>query len=87
VLAKRIDMSQEAIRRDLEQEKAPGFEKTRLYSRVYALAEKAIGKPVPRAVVPKIPLHSPKITRNLTSEWFANRVESRYQACLQRLAL
>ena len=84
VLAKRLDLSNEAIRRDLEGEKAPAFEKSRLYARVFDLAEKASGKPVPRAVLPQIVLHSPKITRNLTSDWFANRVEVRYQACLKR---
>jgi hypothetical protein len=56
-----------------------------LYGRVFALADRLTGMPAPRAVVPKIPLSSPKITRNLTSDWFANRVESRYQACLQRI--
>ena len=56
-----------------------------LYARVFALADKLIGKPAPRAVLPQIPLHSPKITRNLTTDWFANRVEGRYQTCLQRL--
>jgi hypothetical protein len=35
-------------------------------------------------VVPQIPLRSPKITRKLTTEWFANRVETRYQSCLAR---
>jgi hypothetical protein len=86
VLAQRLDMSADAIHSDLEREKAPAFEKTRLYSRVYALAEKSLGKPIPRAVLPRIVLHSPKITRNLTSDWFANRVEGRYEACLQRIA-
>jgi hypothetical protein len=84
VLAQRIDMSNEAMRRDLELEKAQGFEKTRLYARVFALADRLSATPAARAVVPKIPLHSPKITRNLTTDWFANRVESRYRACLQR---
>jgi hypothetical protein len=44
-----------------------------------------MGKPAPRAVLPQIALRSPKITRNLTTDWFANRVEGRYQSCLQRL--
>jgi hypothetical protein len=85
VLAHRIDLSNEDIRRDLDLGKAQSFEQTRLYARVFGLADKLIGKPVPRAVLPQIPLHSPKITRNLTTEWFANRVEGRYQTCLQRL--
>jgi hypothetical protein len=85
VLAHRIDLSNEDIRRDLDLGKAQSFEQTRLYARVFGLADKLIGKPAPRAVLPQIPLHSPKITRNLTTDWFANRVEGRYQTCLQRL--
>ena len=84
VLGRRIDMSNEAIRRDLERGRGAGFEETRLYVRVFELADRVTGKPAPRAVVPQIPLHSPKITRNLTTDWFARRVEARYQSCLQR---
>jgi hypothetical protein len=85
VLARRIDLSNEEIRRDLEREKAQSFEQTRLYARVFGLADQLIGRPAPRAVLPQIALRSPKITRNLTTDWFANRVEGRYQTCLQRL--
>jgi hypothetical protein len=85
VLAQRIGLSNEDIRRDLDLGKVPSFEQTRLYARVFELADKLTGAPAPRAVVPQIPLHSPKITRNLTSDWFAKRVEGRYRACLQRL--
>ena len=85
VLARRLDMDNDDIRRDLDLGKAPGFEQSRLYVRVFGLADKVTGKSVPRASLPQVPLHSPKITRNLTTEWFANRVEARYQACLQRL--
>jgi hypothetical protein len=45
---------------------------------------KGSGKPVPRARVPDIALASPKITRKLTTAWFAGRVESRWKACMAR---
>jgi hypothetical protein len=77
-------MSASEIRRDLELGRTRDFEKTRLYSRVFALAEKLAGTNVPRAVLPRIQLQSPKITRNLTTDWFANRVDERYRKCLAR---
>lgn len=84
-LARRIDMDNDDIRRDLAREHTLAFEESNVYARVFALADAAAAAPVPRAVLPKIPLKSPKITRPLTTEWFANRVDSRYQACLQRV--
>jgi hypothetical protein len=86
VLAGRLDMTRAAIRRDLELGKAARFERTRLYERVFALADKLSGGALPRAVVPRISLQSPKITRKLTTEWFANRVDERYKRCLLRHA-
>jgi len=85
VLARRLDLSNDDIRRDLALGKTQGFEQTQLYARVFGLADRLGGKPAPRAVLPQIPLQSPKITRNLTTDWFANRVEGRYQICLQRV--
>jgi hypothetical protein len=83
-LAKNIDISAAAIRRDLQQGTEPGFERTRLYQRVFARAEQMRGQPLPRAVIPTITLKSPKITRKLTTEWFARRVDERHQRCLLR---
>ncbi|MES2565022.1 MAG: DUF1615 family protein, partial [Pseudomonadota bacterium] len=85
VLAKRLDMSAADIRRDLELGKTQQFEATRLYVRVFALAEKLSGSAVPRAVLPRILLQSPKITRKLTTEWFAQRVDERHKRCMARL--
>jgi Protein of unknown function (DUF1615) len=52
---------------------------------VMALADAVpTGRPVPRALVPRIELKSPKISRNLTTDWFARRVDGRYQRCLAR---
>jgi hypothetical protein len=84
VLAARLDMSVSAIRRDLERGDGPDLERTTLHQRVFTLAEKTEGRTLPRAVVPRIELKSPKITRRLTTAWFANRVDERYRRCLAR---
>lgn len=83
-LRERLAMGDSAIRRDLEQGEGAGFSATRLYERVFALADQVQRRPVPRAVLPVIKLHSPKITRPLTTEWFARRVDERHQRCLAR---
>ena len=78
----RLDLSDGEIRDDLELGTRAGFEKTKLYTRVFALAEKNRAQPLPRAMLPRIRLQSPKITRKLTTEWFARRVNERYERCL-----
>ncbi|MCG8710417.1 DUF1615 domain-containing protein [Brenneria sp. 4F2] len=83
-LAKRLDMSDSAIRRALAQGDTPAFDKSGLYERVYALADRAAGGKAPREVLPGIQLESPKITRKLTTAWFAKRVDERRQRCLTR---
>jgi hypothetical protein len=84
-LADQIDMSEAAIRRDLERGNESDFADTRLYERVFDIGDKSgRGRPLPRAIVPKIRLESPKITRQLTTEWFAKRVDERYEKCRAR---
>jgi hypothetical protein len=84
-LARHIGLSASEIRDDLEQERTREFEKTRLYARVFAFAGKVTREHLPRAVLPKIVLSSPKITRKLTTDWFAKRVDARYRACVARV--
>ena len=84
-LSRRLGMSDADIRRDLELGRDEAFERTRLYGRVFALADSIGWAPAPRAVVPQIVLRSPKIARRLTTDWFAHRVESRFGQCLARL--
>jgi len=71
-----------AIRRDLQASDRLGFEDTTLYRRVYAMAEARTKGPLSRARVPDITLHSPKITRKLSTAWFAERVNARFNRCM-----
>jgi len=83
-LAKQIDMSDSEIRRDLEKGEKAEFSDSTLWRQVFTLADKMAGRRLPREMLPGIKLESPKITRNLTTAWFAQRVDSRYQQCLSR---
>lgn len=85
-LGKHLDLSQSAIRRALEQGDNAEFERSALYQRVFELAERMERRPLPRAVVPRIALNSPKIKRKLTTGWFADRVSERHGRCLSRAA-
>ena len=82
-IARQLDMSRPQIRRDLLLEKTITFGRSPLYNRVFELAEKG-GRPMARQALPQIDLKSPKITRKLTTEWFAKKVEGRYRTCLGR---
>jgi hypothetical protein len=83
-LASDLDLDHRAIRHDLELGSEQGFEDSKLFKRVFALADQRLKTRVPRAVLPNIRLESPKITRKLTTEWFAKRVDERYERCLAR---
>ncbi|MFY1668034.1 DUF1615 domain-containing protein [Pseudomonas sp. Pseu.R1] len=79
-----LGMRNTTIRSALEKGETAEFESTDLYKQVFALADKAAGKPLPRAILPGIVLESPKITRKLTTAWFAQRVEERRVRCMSR---
>ncbi len=81
-IAVKLKMSEAEIQRDLRLEKLSSFISTQLYNRLFALADQSGAQP--RVVLPQIDLKSPKIKRKLTTEWFAHRVYSRYQSCLQQ---
>ena len=81
-MGKRLNLGDGAIHDALERANAADFERTSLYSRVFALAEHRAGHSLPRAAIPRIQLHGPKITRNLTTDWYAHRVDQRFKRCL-----
>ena len=81
-LSRRLNLGDGAIHSALEQGRSGSFERTSLYVRVFALADQAAGRPMPREWVPHIQLHGPKISRNLTTAWYAGRVDQRFKRCL-----
>lgn len=84
-IAPQLGMDAAGIRAALASGDAAGFADTALYRRVFALADgKGAGRPVARARVPDIALASPKISRKLTTAWFASRVEARWKHCMAR---
>ena len=83
-LGPKLGLRNPVIRDHLEQGDSLDFEDTELYEGVFGLADAAAGKALPRAVLPGIELKSPKITRKLTTAWFAGRVDERYQRCMKR---
>ena len=82
-IAGKLGLSRAAIDHDLAQEKTETFVNTALYRRIYQLVDKP-GHPWPRETLPQIRLVSTKITRKLTTAWFAERVNGRFERCMQR---
>ena len=81
-LAGELAMSDAAIRDALQRGDRLDFNDSALFRQVFAIAESRAGKPLPRAMIPGITLDSPKITRELTTAWFATRVDDRYRRCM-----
>lgn len=77
-----LGMDDAAVRRELEKGASLHFNDSPLFARVFALAEARHGAPLPRERLPGIALDSPKITRELTTAWFASRTYERYQRCM-----
>ncbi len=80
----RLDLDDAAIHDALAQSKQSSFDHTVLYRSVFALADKLQGSPAPRAAVPRIVLRGPKLSRNLSTDWYAHRVNERFSRCLQK---
>jgi len=83
-LGARLGVGDASIHEDLTLAGKTEFEKTATYMRVFALAERSEKRTLPRALVPSIDLHGPKITRRLTTAWYANRVNERFESCLRK---
>ena len=82
-IAGRLRLSDAAIHTALTEGTAQSFEQTPLYHRVFALADRKRGSRLPRAALPQIRLEGPKIERALTTDWYARRVNGRFDRCVR----
>ena len=78
-----LGLSVDTIVSDLALEKKTDFENTQTWQKVYGTFTQKFGSPT-LAMLPSINLNSPKISRKLTTAWFAETVEKRYNNCLNR---
>jgi hypothetical protein len=83
-MAPELSLDEASIRDALRKGRALAFEDTSLYRDVFAIAERKARGPLARARLPQIDLKSPKISRKLTTAWFAGRVNQRWKQCMAR---
>ena len=75
-------MDDARIHRELQLGNNIRFEKSELYRRVFELAEQRNRRPLARALVPRITLESPKISRKLTTDGMATSWRESPYGCL-----
>ena len=70
------------IRADLKKEKEKKFEDTQTYLAVQKLYQKKTNKEPMYAVMPQVVISGPKMSRDYNTNWFASRVNGRYEQCM-----
>ena len=73
------------IRSDLKKEKDEDFEGTLTYKAVKKLYQEKTGKEPFYAMMPEVVISGPKLSRDYNTNWFATRVDGRYQTCMRRI--
>ncbi len=77
-----LGIDDKKLRTDLLKEKSADFPATQTYLRLRDLYARSTKQPVAFAEIPSIELNSPKISRHMTTESFADSVDKRYQKCV-----
>ncbi|OOR91689.1 hypothetical protein B0181_02695 [Moraxella caviae] len=70
------------IRSDLRKEKTARFEETITYRTVSEMFKQKTGREASYAIMPKVVISGPKLSRDYDTNWFATRVNNRYETCL-----
>jgi hypothetical protein len=75
-------LSDRRLRDDAHQEKTLAFENTDTYRAIKTVHAAQTGSPPEYATLPQVELESPKLSRKLSTAWFAQTVDRRFQTCL-----
>lgn len=74
-------LSNASIRGDLLKEKTAEFEDTITYKKINAFYLEKFKKEAPYAVMPRVEITGPKLSRDYDTNWYARRVNGRFQRC------
>jgi hypothetical protein len=77
-------LSERQLRKDVRKEKEATFEKTETWRALKGAYARVTGEAPAYARLPQVTLHSPKLSRERTTAWFAQSVDRRFQRCLAR---
>lgn len=77
-------LSERQLRRDVLKEKQADFEETDTWRAVKQAYEQVTGKRPEYAQLPEVTIRSPKLSRELTTGWYAHSVDQRFQRCMAR---
>ena len=77
-----LGIDDKKLRTDLLKEKSADFPATQTYLQLRDLYARSTKKPIAFAEIPSIELNSPKISRHMTTESFADSVDKHYQKCV-----
>ncbi|OAV00518.1 MULTISPECIES: DUF1615 domain-containing protein [Moraxella] len=75
-------VSARQIRADFKKEKTSAFEQTATYRAVDEMFTDKFGRAPAYAIMPKVVISGPKLSQNFDTNWFATRVDKRYQTCM-----
>ncbi|MDO4223266.1 MAG: DUF1615 family protein [Acinetobacter sp.] len=81
---KNIQITARQVRFDLRREKTKSFEDTDTYKTMVRLYSDKTGKRPPYAIMPEVVISGPKLSKNYNTNWFATRVDARYQTCMSK---
>ena len=69
----------------LKKEKQQDFEDTQTYLAVQELYQKQTHQSPLYAIMPEVTISGPKLSRDYNTNWYASRVNGRYETCMQRV--